>query len=811
MKILKKLKLLISLTLFLLIAVGIFKSSNLYAATRTWDGGCGADTFWSCDANWSLDIEPVAGDTVVFNNTSDNNSSIDATFAGTITTININASYDGTITMARSLTVSTSFTQASGSFTASNQTLDMDGSFTLSGGNFTASSGIMHLASSFTTNGSSTFNHNGGTVDFDSGGGLINCGAAVFNLVNFTHTGGIKTVFECPNLPLGDNPTIGSTPNADFYIVDFSTSTSLIGMGTITFAGGLNIVSLDSNHTFPNFTNLIVNGDTIFNFYSSTDVAPIENLASAHFLGDVVLTPDVDIEESGIFAAPVGTMQIDGDFIVYNALGGFTITFDGNGGTVNFGGSSSANIACHDVTNFNYVTFSHTAGTKTIANNCNLPLGVNPTTGAGGSIINSGTLSGTGILTTTGVLQLNNGFSLSGFSGLSSDDLTIDAATANFGSYTNVDINDDLVIQNNATLIAPSADTTVGGDFTVGASSTFTHNNGTVVLTGSNQSVFGSITFNNLTKVVSSASTLTMPSGSTQTVLGNLNLKGISGQALSIVSSTPGVPWLLDSQGISDICYVSVTDSNNIGSIITTYKSISNSANPNWNFSSDDCSNIDTDGDGTMDTVEDFAPNSGDANDDGTQDSQQANVASYVNPVTSEYNVLESDSSCSVVESNTITESNNTQQDSSYDYPLGLMDFTVNCGTTGTTTSIKQYYYDTQNTPSVARKYNPNTNSYSNIASTTTSQTTIDSKNVTVLAYSVTDGADLDTDNLANGIIVDPAGLALPTSDELANTGITLTQQSIAIGLVLIGSTCAVIYRKRYMYILATNSRGARR
>jgi uncharacterized repeat protein (TIGR01451 family) len=36
-----------------------------HAATRTWDGG-GGNPFWSTDANWVGDIEPVAGDDLVF-------------------------------------------------------------------------------------------------------------------------------------------------------------------------------------------------------------------------------------------------------------------------------------------------------------------------------------------------------------------------------------------------------------------------------------------------------------------------------------------------------------------------------------------------------------------------------------------------------------------------------------------------------------------------------------------------------------------------------------------------------------------------
>jgi fibronectin-binding autotransporter adhesin len=41
-------------------------TSNSIAATRTWDGGGGADNNWRTDANWSSNIEPDVGDTATF-------------------------------------------------------------------------------------------------------------------------------------------------------------------------------------------------------------------------------------------------------------------------------------------------------------------------------------------------------------------------------------------------------------------------------------------------------------------------------------------------------------------------------------------------------------------------------------------------------------------------------------------------------------------------------------------------------------------------------------------------------------------------
>src|SRR5688500_18245570 len=72
--------------LLFLALVSLFFINIAHAATLTWDGGGGADTNWSTCTNWTTDTCPVSGDTVVFDGTSDNNSTVDAGFAGTITT-----------------------------------------------------------------------------------------------------------------------------------------------------------------------------------------------------------------------------------------------------------------------------------------------------------------------------------------------------------------------------------------------------------------------------------------------------------------------------------------------------------------------------------------------------------------------------------------------------------------------------------------------------------------------------------------------------------------------------------------------------
>jgi hypothetical protein len=178
-----------------------------------------------------------------------------------------------------------------------------------------------------------------------------------------------------------------------------------------------------------------------------------------------------------------------------------------------------------------------------------------------------------------------------------------------------------------------------------------------------------------------------------------------------------------------------------------------------------------TDGDGVSDTVEDAAPNSGDGNNDGTSDSQQANVVSFVNPITDKYITLEVNSSCTLTAANSAAESANAVADSGFDYPVGLINFTANCGTPGFAATVTQYFYGVSDTNFVLRKYNPGTHAYSTVSGVAISQITIGGQTVAKAVYQVTDGGPLDTDGAANGTIVDPVGLA-QSSVGVPNTGL---------------------------------------
>lgn len=203
-----------------------------------------------------------------------------------------------------------------------------------------------------------------------------------------------------------------------------------------------------------------------------------------------------------------------------------------------------------------------------------------------------------------------------------------------------------------------------------------------------------------------------------------------------------------------------------------------------------------------------------DLNGDGVSDADQTNLYSYTSPVTSKTVVLEVDEACSINSATSIVPGESVIEDEGYEYVNGLMDFTLSCGTPGYTTTIQQYYYDVLKDDLVLRKYNPNTGIYSTIDDAALEQVVVNDNTVTRVTYQVTDGGELDTDGLANGTIVDPAGLAGPagsgaggepetTPQTVAapNTGLgmaptALFGAAILAGIALATALAAFLYRR---------------
>ncbi|MBI3616131.1 MAG: FecR domain-containing protein [Candidatus Omnitrophica bacterium] len=148
-----------------------------------------------------------------------------------------------------------------------------------------------------------------------------------------------------------------------------------------------------------------------------------------------------------------------------------------------------------------------------------------------------------------------------------------------------VDINGTFT-QTGGAVTAPSGTMAVSGDF-IRTGGIFDANGGTVLLDGGSQTITGSTTFYALSKTVTAAAPLTFEAGQIQTIQGPLTLRGTSGELLLLRSSSDGIQWMINPQGIRDISYVSVMDSNNINAIPITagFGSLDLGGNTNWSFS----------------------------------------------------------------------------------------------------------------------------------------------------------------------------------------------------------------------------------
>jgi len=125
------------------------------------------------------------------------------------------------------------------------------------------------------------------------------------------------------------------------------------------------------------------------------------------------------------------------------------------------------------------------------------------------------------------------------------------------------------------------------GNWTNSATATYTHNNNSVTLDGTNQTLTGPTTFYDLTKIVTSAATLTFDNTAIQTITHNLTLQGASGQLLSLRSDAAAAYNLtLQAGGTQSLSYLDVQYSDASGGVELAAgpTSVDSLYNLNWSF-----------------------------------------------------------------------------------------------------------------------------------------------------------------------------------------------------------------------------------
>lgn len=297
--------------------------------------------------------------------------------------------------------------------------------------------------------------------------------------------------------------------------------------------------------------------------------------------------------------------------------------------------------------------------------------------------------------------------------------------------------------------------------------------------------------------VVGAGSTSNTCSGTMTAVAGSGQISLSAGSVASATNCLISVPVVSSLPGTYTVSAASFTSLSNLTNNVGTSSLLVTD---------------DNDGDGISNSVEDEAPNNGDANNDGTDDSAQTNVTSIVNDVTGEYTTIVTDGGGCELNSASIKQENQLVSDSGYTYPLGLADFTAGCLANGATTTITQYYFNPpEDDEFVARKFS--NGEYQTIDDAVIERETVGGVPALVVSYDITDGGPLDDDGIANGEIVDPAGPAIvfaassedgwfggaqssSSSGGLAGTGQSSWLYGF-IGLLLVAASAFVITYKR--------------
>ncbi len=379
---------------------------------------------------------------------------------------------------------------------------------------FTTPSAGIAVNNNFFVDSGVTFNQNGPIVLNPNTNVTYECGNKTFSDVSLSqayYLSGAITLQATCTFNIGNNPSLGTFQTFNLYgtlvgsgTLDASSITTLGFYSTANLNGfsGLNSISLtvsSANMNFSSYSPFTLSG-TINVSSAGTLVLPTGSINAA----------SVNITSGSTFTAPPSEMTVNSTFFL-----GSDTTFNHNNGSIRFIGGT-ATIACNNKL-FNNVSFTGQTDTKTVLNNCTLPLGESPI--IPDDLTLSDVLSGTGKLTTIGSFTLNSGSSISGFNELETGHILLNGGTLDLSTYSNVVINNTLNLSS-GTFTAPST-ISVKGNFQRGTA-TFNHNNGTVVLNGNSQDIVGSTTFYNLTKEITTDITnviLEFQNGTTQTIL----------------------------------------------------------------------------------------------------------------------------------------------------------------------------------------------------------------------------------------------------------------------------------------------------
>lgn len=572
----------------------------------------------------------------------------------------------------------------------------------------------------------------------------------------------------CVSYDAADNVTIsGSTVNAT---ISGASGGGLLGDVYINAGGKLNITD---SHTSGNISCDFLCGGLVGYHYDEWD-GEHDRLALTITSTTSNMTIQTENGDSGGFVGRLVANGLDADITSSTFTGSITTEADNSGGFI---GRISSNGHSPNIN----IDKSFTAATIT-----------SDSSNIGGFVGKSGEDLSTNITRSFTQLAVSSAGNYQG--GLIGNA----GETSITDSYADVSLSGGTYIGG---LVGGGSDITIGRSYSSG-------------VIGSTETVIGGLVGGAETANISDSFSATSITSSTPTtVSGLIGAMASGGVTNSYVDSTKSTQGCITTYGVD--ATVTEFSCDNISDPNYFKNNSSNSPLNTWGFPGTwgtyeeypclswriGCINGDFDGDGIASSEEQAGPNSGDANDDGTPDMSQANVAGFINFITGKYQVIETDcDSLSAVQVG--REAGDSHADSSYDYPMGLSSFHVNCNQPGVTARISQLFFDHPGSDKyVLRKWS--SGNYGTIQGYELRGQLIDGKTVFRVNYEITDGQMYDEDGQENAVIVDPAGLGLPiaatgSNVTLASTGDdTRTFFLSCIGLIVVASAAAVVLNRK--------------
>jgi hypothetical protein len=348
--------------IFIIFIIGF--SSNIFAATYTWDGG-GADNNWSTLTNWNIETElPDSDDDVVINNGAI--TTVDASFTSRINSLTIgDGSTNGSVTLVTDLVVS------------GNVTVDTDGTLTLSTNQLTIG-GDLDLDG--TLSGSSGTLRAGLTSNnqFDIAGdvtvGALICEGGLFTQGTLTITAASAQDFNVTDVTLikGSltlNSNITCNVSGDFKLTTVSGSypTVTVNGDNLSYTGSSNSLTYQTSSDFtvgsewPTSSSNRPNSVVINTPSSSTEI----ELTSTRTIDDDLTISSGVLTTSGTFdiglggALSTGTLTTTGSFTNTSGTSYIVMTGGGNQTITGGGGVNSIeNLRINKTSSTNLVTLT---------------------------------------------------------------------------------------------------------------------------------------------------------------------------------------------------------------------------------------------------------------------------------------------------------------------------------------------------------------------------------------------------------------------------------------------------------------------